>query len=123
VDGLGSLIAAGDGADEVSGLVGIAAASLVEAGGWFGVFVVAFAGDLVVDEDAVHRAWRPPLRPLYNDIVVQPLGLAPAQTGGDGSRGLLPRGQLRKYQMRLVGGKRRPRRVNEVLGADRPVFG
>jgi len=63
------------------------------------------------------------LWPLYNGIVVQPLRLAPAQAGGDGSRGLFPRRQLGKYQMRLVGGERCSRRVNEVLGADRSVLG
>lgn len=63
------------------------------------------------------------LRPLDNDVVVQPLRLALAEAGGDGGRGLLPRGQLREHQMRLVGGERCPRGVDEILGAGGPVLG
>lgn len=56
VDGLGPVVAAGDGAHEFGSLVAVTAAGLVYTGGRFGVFVVAFPGDLVVDEYAVHFA-------------------------------------------------------------------
>ena len=65
---------------------------------------------------------RSPLRPLHNVIIVrvQPIQVGSHQTGGDSGRSLPPRGQLSERQVRLVGGERRPRGVNERLSAGGP---
>src|SRR5699024_7116039 len=65
-------------------------------------------------------SWRPPSRALGDEGVValvEPPEDGVATAGGKRRRRLLPARQLRNPQLRLVGGERRPSRVDELLRA------